>query len=166
MANYKFKQTSSGKWSENKNLPFIVTGAVFLLLFFLITVGIIGQKTKEFDGAVAQKIDEIHALIVQEKFREIFLEESRKLVASYSEREFTDLLIQTRPFLKGKIEKSCETIYKDMVNRLKRNLFLSFEMETACQVEAAGLRSVQSFGWQSDGAEIKLIWFDFKPQSR
>ncbi len=166
MASYKFTQTSSGKLSKNKYVPAIATGTVLFLLFFMITVAIIGQETKEFDAKIAERIDEIHALIVQENYREIFLGESRKLVASYSEKEFTDLLIQARPFLNGKIEKSCGTVYKDMVNRLKRNLFLSYEMETGCRVKAGNLDSLQTFGWRSSDSEIKLVWFEFKPQNR
>lgn len=166
MASYKFKQTVSEKWGKSKHFPAYAIGGVLLLFFFLIAVAIIGQKTKEFDAKIAQRIDEIHGKIVRENYREIFLQESRKLVSSYSEQEFAELLTRTRPFLNGKIEKNCQSIYKDMVNRLKRNLFLSFEMETDCQVTAGNLNSRQSFGWQVSGDEIRLTWFEFKPQER
>jgi hypothetical protein len=152
---------------KNKNTPFILVGGVVFLTAFLIIIPLIGVKTTEFDSRFEKEIDNINAQIVEEKYREVYLNGSRRLITSYSEREFVDLVKQIRPYINGKVEKSCHTEYKDMFNRLKRNLFSSFETETYCQVEtktvdSETVNSRQSFGFKTSGSEIKLNWIEFK----
>ena len=159
MATYKVKHKADGNFKRFKHLEFYLIGGVLLLLAFLIIVPLIGQDTNEFDRRVENEIEHVHSQIIAEKYGEVYLQSGRKLITSIDQREFENLLHSARPQITGKFSKSCTTIYADMAERLKRNLFMSFQLETVCRVDSESAESYQYFDWRISGEEMKLIWF-------
>jgi hypothetical protein len=164
MATYKVKYKFSGKFKSVKHLEFYLIGGVLLLLAFLIIIPLIGQDTNEFDWRVENEIEHLYSQITAEKYGEVYLQSGRKLIASIDQREFESRLRSVHPQIIGKFSKSCTTIYTDMAERLKRNLFMTFRLETVCRVDSESAESYQYFDWLVSGNEIKLIWFGVEPR--
>ena len=165
MATYKVNYKLGGKFKSVKHLEFYLIGGVLLLLAFLIIVPLIGQDTNEFDTLVENEIERLHSRIIAEKYDEVYLQSGRKLIVSFDQREFENLLRSARPQITGNFSKSCTTIYADMAERLKRNLFMSFQLETVCRVDSESAKIYQYFDWRVSSEEIKLIWFGVEPQN-
>ena len=131
-----------------------------MLFAFLVIVAYINTRTNEFDARVQAEIERLHRQIDAEEYEEIYRQSGKKLITSFGEQEFANILRTARPFIAGKFTKSCRTEYADMVERLKRNLGLTFQLETVCSVEGEQGKSYQYFDWRITGDNIKLIWFE------
>jgi hypothetical protein len=164
MATYKVNHKAGGKFKRVRHLEFYLIGGVLLLLAFLIIVPLIGQDTNEFDRRVENEIEHVHSQIIAEKYGEVYLQSGRKLIASIDQREFESRLRSVHPQIIGKFSKNCTTIYTDMSERLKRNLFMTFQLETVCRVDSESAESYQYLDWRVSGDEMKLIWFGVDPR--
>ena len=163
---------NTGKYKSFKEMPLWLKIAVIaplvLVLGGLAVQLLVNMENKDFDAQLEKKIERIHGQIAEGKFREVFLEGDRELVASYDEIEFTAKLAKARGHLAGKHQKMTGSSlrYPDVYNRLKRLFgrpalaanYYSFKTDT--------LAGSESFYWILRGDEIKLADYDFKELNR
>ncbi len=166
------RSTNTGQYKSFKEMPlwlkFAVIGPLVLVLGGVVIQLAVSMENKEFDAEIERKIERIHAQIAEGKFREVFLEGDRELVANHDENEFAAKLARGRDHLAEKYEKMTGSSlrYDDVYNRLKRlfgrpalvSSHYSFKSETRAGREA--------FYWILRGDEIKLVDYEFYELNR
>ena len=83
--------SNTGQYKSWKAMPRWLKFAViapFVLVFGGMLTHFINMEAKEFDAQVEQKIERINSQIAEGKFREVFLEGDRELVANHDENDF------------------------------------------------------------------------------
>ena len=164
-------RSNTGKYKSWKEMPLWLKFAIigpFVLVFGGMLTHFINMENKEFDAQLEKKIERIHTQIAEGKFRDVFLEGDRELIANHDENEFTAKLAKGRNHLVVKYTKMTGSSlhYPDVYNRLKSlfgrpalaGSYYSFKSDT--------LAGSESFYWIIRGDEIKLADYEFTELNR
>jgi len=163
--------SNTGKYKSWKEMPLWLKIAIigpFVLVFGGLLTQLINMEAKEFDAQLEQKIQRIHAQIAEGKFREVFLEGDRELIANRDENEFMAKLAKGQSQLTGKYQKmmSGSLRYDDVYNRLKRFLGRPALVCNYYSIKSEARAGNESFCWILRGDEIRLVDYDFTELDR
>ncbi|HEY8562032.1 MAG TPA: hypothetical protein VIL74_16790 [Pyrinomonadaceae bacterium] len=164
-------RSSTGKYKSWKEIPlwlkFAVVGPFVLVLGGMLT-HLFSLEAKEFDAQLEQKIQRINSQIAEGKFREIFLEGDRELIATNDENEFAGKLAKGQSQLRGKYQKmnGGSLRYDDVFNRLKRFFGRPALACNFYQIKSDTQAGNEYFCWILRGDEIRLIYYDFQELDR
>lgn len=163
--------SNTGKYKSWKEIPLWLKFAIigpFVLVFGGILTHFISLENKEFDAQLEKKIERIHTQIAEGRFREVFLEGDRELIANYDENEFMAKLAKGQNHLIGKHTKmtSSSLHYPDVYNRVKRLFGRPALAGNHYSFKTDKLAGNESFYWIIRGDEIKLVDYEFTDLDR
>ena len=163
--------SNTGRYKSWKEMPrwlkFAIIGP-FVLVFGGMLTHLINMEAKEFDAQLEQKIQRINSQIAEGKFREVFLEGDRELIANTDENEFAAKLAKGRSQLSGNYRKmmSGSLRYDDVYNRVKRLFGRPALVCNYYSIKSDTHAGNESFCWILRGDEIRLVDYDFQELDR
>jgi hypothetical protein len=163
--------SNTGKYKSWKEVPVwlkIVIIGPFVLVFVGMLAHFIDMEAKGFDAQAEQKIQRINAQIAEGKFREVFLEGDRELIANNNENEFAGRLAKGQSQLSGKYQKmnGGALHYDDLYNRVKRFFGRPALVCNYYQIKSEAQAGNEYFCWILRGDELRLVYYDFKELDR
>ena len=163
--------SNTGKYRSFKEIPgwlkVAVVAPLVLVLGGMLT-HFINMEAKEFDAQLEQKIERIHAQIAEGKFRDVFLEGDRELIANHDENEFTARLAKGQKHFAGTYKKMTGSSlhYDDVYNRLKRVFGRPALVVSHYSYKGDTFAGREAFYWILRGDEIKLVDYEFQELNR
>lgn len=163
--------SNTGKYKSWKEIPLWLKFAIiapFVLVLGGMLAHFINMEAKEFDAQLEKKIERIHAQIAEGKFRDVFLEGDRELIANHDQNEFTAKLAKGQSQLAGKYQKmnSGSLHYDDVYNRLKRFFGRPALACNFYQIKSDTQAGNEYFCWILRGDEIRLVYYEFTELDR
>lgn len=152
----------AGHEKEIKRAIFCAIGILILITLFAIGF-IFHQDKNEFDSVTDRQINKIHQQILDEKYREVFLESDRELIADYNETEFIAMLIKSRQYLAENPKLiGRKTTFDDTINRLKYLAGASYKLETFYLSKSTSGEAIEYFGWRISNGNIRLRYYEVR----
>jgi hypothetical protein len=159
--------SNTGKYKSFKEIPLwlklIIFGLPALVLFGQL-LAFVSLENKEFDAQIQEKIERIHTQIAQGRFRDVFIEGDRELVANHDENEFTAKLAVGQKYFAGKYEKTGgnSAQHVDLASKLKKMVGKPALVANYYSFKSDAGSGSEGFYWIIRGDEIKLADYEFR----
>lgn len=162
MAYFIPKNTETVSFDSTK-IKRIFSAVLGFLILFGGTLYVFRLDASDFQKVTEENVERLHAEIQAEKYREIFLNNDRRLIVETDEAELTLMLKQARYFLAENPQINClPPRFEDSLERVNQRFGKPFAFYNLCFLTTeSGAAATELFVWKNSGGSLKLAYYEF-----